>query len=198
MIFGDTPRQLGDSIFDQLDTGADGKPSFNRATTNDALREIGAWNLGAKSTLWEDLDLLSGFRVESIRIESNNDPFIGEERFGAPEIFPSRYLFFDRLDNPARGEVSSPPPPGTTFNDQLLGIDVPVDPVTGLVDLNDAASIESFVNGKIDEIHVLPAVGLTFRPLKGLALRAAWSQTIARPSFARWASTSPSSPPPTT
>ena len=183
VIFGDTPQQLGDAIFGDLDRGPDGKPSFNRETANAALREIGAWNLGSKTTLWEDLDLLAGFRVESIRIESNNDPFIGEDRFGAPEIFPSRYLFFDRLDNQARGEVSSPPPPGTTFNDQLLGIDVPVDPVTGLVDLTDEASIASFVNGKIDEIHVLPAVGLTYRPLEGLALRAAYSQTVARPSF---------------
>ncbi len=183
VIFGDTPQQLGDSIFAELDQGPDGEPSFNRATANDAMRQIGAWNLGSKTTLWDDLDLLSGFRVESILIESNNDPFIGEDRFGAPEIFPSRYLFFDRLDNPARGEVSAPPPTGTTFNDQLLGIDVPVDPVTGLVDLNDAASIEEFVNGKINELHVLPAVGFTYRPLEGLALRGAYSQTIARPSF---------------
>ena len=29
----------------------------------------------------------------------------------------------------------------------------------------------------------LPSVGLTYRPLEGLALRAAWSQTVARPSF---------------
>jgi hypothetical protein len=49
--------------------------------------------------------------------------------------------------------------------------------------LTDTASIEAFVDGKIDEIHVLPAVGLTYRPLEGLALRAAYSQTIARPSF---------------
>ena len=30
---------------------------------------------------------------------------------------------------------------------------------------------------------MLPAVGLTYRPLEGLALRAAYSQTVARPSF---------------
>jgi len=183
VIFGDTPEQLGGSIFDALDRGADGEPSFNRQTTNSALRQIGAWNLGSKATLWQEFDLLGGLRVESIKIESNNDPFIGEDRFGAPEIFPSRYLFFDRLDNPARGEVSSPPPPDTTFNDQLLGIDVPIDPVTGLVDLDDAATIDSFVNGKIDEIHTLPAFGFSYRPLPGLALRGAYSQTVARPSF---------------
>jgi outer membrane receptor protein involved in Fe transport len=51
------------------------------------------------------------------------------------------------------------------------------------VDLVNRAEIEQFVNGEIDEEKVLPSVGATYRPLEGLALRAAWSRTVARPSF---------------
>ena len=59
----------------------------------------------------------------------------------------------------------------------------PAGAVAHRFDLDDEASIAAFVNGKIDEIHVLPAMGFTYRPLEGLALRGAWSQTVARPSF---------------
>ena len=86
-----------------------GRPvSVTRETTNQSEREIEAWDFGTKATLWNDIDLLSGFRYEKIHITSNNGPFTGEDRFGAPAAFPETYLFFDRLDNPARGEVSRP------------------------------------------------------------------------------------------
>ena len=39
------------------------------------------------------------------------------------------------------GEVRNPIRQGTVFNDQILGIDVPIDPETGLVDLLDRESI---------------------------------------------------------
>jgi TonB-dependent receptor len=189
VVFGDTPAELAESVGEQLDRTVDeeGEPgplSGLRDTTNESSREIEAWHLGSKATLFQQLDLLAGFRIESTFIESLNDAFTGEDSpFGGPEMFPTRYLFFDRLDNPARFEVGAPPPPGTTFNDQVLGIDVPVDPDTGLVDLVDRAQIESFVNGEIDESHFLPSLGLTWRPIEGLALRGAWSETVARPSF---------------
>jgi outer membrane receptor protein involved in Fe transport len=178
-ILGPDPLTLGKSIDETLDPDAG-----IRETTNESSREIQAWHLGGKATLYEQVDVLAGFRLESIFIESLNDAFTGEDSpFGGPETFPSRYLFFDRLDNPARGEVVAPPPDGTTYNDQVLGIDVPVDPATGLVDLVDAAEIESLVNGRIDETHLLPAFGLAWRPIDGLALRGAFSETVARPSF---------------
>lgn len=183
VIYGDTQQDLGQNIFDQLDRQADGKLSATREGTNESKREIDAWSLGLKSTLWQDFDVLGGFRLERIFIESINDPFTGEVRFGAPAAFPEAYLFFDRLDNPARGEVSFAPPPGTFFNDQLLGIKVPIDPTTGFVDLLDEQSIRSLTDGEIDETKLLPSLGLTYRPLEGLNLRAAWSQTVARPSF---------------
>jgi TonB-dependent receptor len=189
-ILGDTPLELAQSVGEQLDRttgeaeGERGPLSGLRETSNESSREIQAWHLGSKATLFEQVDLLAGFRLESIFIESLNDAFTGEDSpFGGPEIFPTRYLFFDRLDNPARGEVVAPPPPDTTYNDQVLGIGVPVDPATGLVDLLDRAQIESFVNGEIDETKFLPSLGLTYRPLEGLALRGAWSETVARPSF---------------
>lgn len=180
---GATPQQLGPAIAGGLDrTGDDFSGTI--PTSNESAREIFAWNLGFKATLWEDLDLLAGLRREQITIESRNTPFTRELAFdGSPGTFPSKYLLFDRLDNVATGETPSPPPPGTTFNDQLLGLDVPVDPLTGLVDLADRQAIEALVNGKIDETHTLPSAGLTYRPIDGLNLRAAYSKTIARPSF---------------
>jgi TonB-dependent receptor len=183
-ILADTPEGLGEAIFQQLDRNLNGELAGLRNTANEATREIQAGHFGLKAVLWEDLDLLGGLRFESVFIDSRNDAFTGELALdGTPAIFPTKYLFFDRLDNPARNEVSAPPPPGTTFNDQLLGIEVPVDPATGLVDLVDRAAIESIVNGEIDETLLLPAVGIAYRPLEGLSLRGAWSRTTARPSF---------------
>ncbi len=183
-ISGETPQDLGESILDDLDRNADDDPSGLRETTNDSSREIKAWSLGTKTTLWEQLDLLAGFRLENIFIESRNDPFTGEDALdGSPGIFPTKYLFFDRLDNPARNEVSQPPRAGTVFNDQILGIDVPVDPVTGLVDLTDQSALDEFVNGEIDQNFFLPSLGFAVRPIEGLSVRGAFSQTVARPSF---------------
>jgi len=177
-IPGNSLEDLGSDLFDALDSG-----SGFREATNQSSRKVQAWSASGKATLWERLDLLAGLRIEDIFIESLNDPFTGETIFGAPAIFPSAYLLFDRLDNPGRGEISSTLPPGTSFNDELLGIAVPIDPDTGLVDLTDRAAIESLVNGEIDEKLYLPSLGLTWRPIEGLNLRAAWSRTSARPSF---------------
>jgi outer membrane receptor protein involved in Fe transport len=51
------------------------------------------------------------------------------------------------------------------------------------VDLLDRAQIESVINGKIDELHLLPTAGFAYRPLPGVSWKASWSQTVARPSF---------------
>ncbi|MDJ0866340.1 MAG: carboxypeptidase regulatory-like domain-containing protein, partial [Myxococcota bacterium] len=134
-IFGDDPEQLGDVLFETLDEGEDGRPRPTRDMLNDSKREITAWSFGGKATLWDKLDLLGGLRTEKIEISSNNDAFTGDDRFGAPDTYPTRYLFFDRRDNPTRaGEVKRPRPPGTTFNDELLGIDVPIDTSTTACD----------------------------------------------------------------
>ena len=73
---------MGRAIVGTLDK-TDGAPSFLRKNRNEARREIGAVSLGAKTILWEDLDLLGGVRLESILIESLNQPFTGDLRFGA-------------------------------------------------------------------------------------------------------------------
>ena len=39
------------------------------------------------------------------------------------------------------------------------------------------------MNGEIDETKLLPSLGFTYRPIEGLNLRGAYSQTVARPSF---------------
>jgi TonB-dependent receptor len=62
-------------------------------------------------------------------------------------------------------------------------VEVPVDPVTGYVDLLDRAAIEQLINGVIDETKILPSFGMNVRPIDGLSLRGAYSRTVARPSF---------------
>jgi outer membrane receptor protein involved in Fe transport len=183
-ISGASPQELGKSILDELDTTASGDLSGLRDTTSDASREIKAWSLGSKATFWDRVDLLAGFRLENISISSINDPFTGEDAFdGSPSIFPTKYLFFDRLDNPDRNEIPSPPPPGTVFNDEILGIDVPVDPTTGLVDLITEGDIRNLIDGEIDQNFFLPSLGFAYRPIEGLSVRGAFSRTVARPSF---------------
>ncbi len=182
-ILGATPFDLGYAIPAQLTRGANGDFAGLRTSQSGAHRKISAFGFALKGSLWEKLDLFGGIRRERVHILSSNDPFTGEFAFdGSPSIFPTKYLMFDRLDNPARGEVGVPPPPGTTFNDQLLGIET-VASSSGLVDLVDRAAIESLVNGDIDEVRVLPSAGLNYKPVDGLSLRLAYSQTAARPSF---------------
>ena len=185
VFLGDTANQLGHFTFDDLRRDPSGDYTSLRKTTNDSKREITAGYLGSKATLWDRVDVLGGLRLEHIVIESNNDPFIGEISpiNGAPTIFPTSFLMFERLDNPALGEVRTAPLPGTAFNDQLLGIQVPVNPATGTVDLLTRDAIESLIDGKIDETRLLPSASFAYRPLDGLAFRGAFSQTVARPSF---------------
>ncbi len=193
-IIADTPLELGLRVPEALATTSEGVLQGLRDTVNHSTRDILATHLGLTTTFFEDVDLLTGVRFENIQIKSKNDPFTGELAFDdSPAIFPSKYLLFDRLDNPTRSEVLSTPPAGTTFNDQLVGIAVPVDFATtncdprgetrGCVDLPTGADIEALVNGEIDDSKVLPAVGLTYRPIEGMAVRGAWSRTVARPSF---------------
>jgi len=45
------------------------------------------------------------------------------------------------------------------------------------------AALDSLVNGTIDERHWLPSAAFAWRPLGGMSVRGAYSQTVARPSF---------------
>ncbi|MGH0035580.1 MAG: TonB-dependent receptor domain-containing protein [Myxococcota bacterium] len=198
-ITAPTLGELGSSLFDSLDADPEtGLLQGSRDTTNDSKREVTAGHVSARLTLFEDFDLLGGVRIEEIDIESNNDAFTGETRGdGVPSTFPTQYLFWDRPDNPTRGETTSafPPASDTVFNDQILGIDVPIDTSTdvcdppdtgerrGCVDLLSAEEIDSFINGEIRETRYLPAAGFTYRPIDGMSIRGAYSQTVARPSF---------------
>jgi outer membrane receptor protein involved in Fe transport len=187
-IAGATMEALGERIFSDINGG------FNRLSTNESKREIKASNAGLKATLWDQLDLLGGVRVEDIFIQSLNQPFTGGiTAYGGPQTFPDTYIFFDRLDNPHLGEVNAYSPTAT-YNDQLLGIDVPLAPCQArdgsipnpaqlCVDLPDRSTTESLINGTIDELKLLPAAGFAWRPLDGMAVRGAWSRTVARPSF---------------
>lgn len=186
-IPGDTPQDLGNTLFEALDqSAATGAVSGLRDATSQGDRKIRAYYFDAKATLFERVDLLGGVRLEHIRIASNNDPFTGATlpSDGSPVIFPSKYVLFDRQDNPANGEfVPVTRPDNFTFNDQLLGINVPIDPKTGFVDLLDEQSIRALVNGLIDEYYAFPSAGFTIRPIEGFNFRGAFSETVARPSF---------------
>jgi TonB-dependent receptor len=225
-----TPFALGALIFgpDGLtrDYTEGGKLQGLRETTNEALREVAAWYGEAKFTFWDDLDVLGGLRIESLKLTSDNNAFTNELNpltgeyavtvDGTRPIYPSKYLFFDRLDNPypedpLKEELTvaqlNQQTNQTAFNDQLIGFPVRPDFSTsalnpdgltnctprprdgsfignrGCVDLNTTAKIESALNQEIDRIFYLPSVALAFRPTPDMVLRAAYSQTVARPSF---------------
>jgi len=188
-------QDLGPIVFDPdrggLAVDSEGLLEGLSQTSNESSREIDAWHVGAKLTLWERLDLSGGIRIEDILIESNNDPFIPDDpatpfdesiRLGGPRTFPSRFLFFDRIDSPGEGIPAGTDASEITFNDEILGIDVPVEP-DGTVNFSSRKALESVVNGRIDETKVLPSLGFNLRPREGLSLRGAWSKTEARPSF---------------
>ena len=196
-VWGDTLQQVGGRIFSKstLVHKPDGTFDSVRTTASDATREIEALHSGAKATLWDDFDVLGGVRLEKIQIESKNDPFTGGTSFDqSPLIFPTKYLFFDRLDNPIREGFHRTGP----FNDQILNIHVPVGPCRDqagdpipegqpgsgkCVDLISGDEIRSLIDGKIDENKVLPSAGINYRPFDWLTLRGAYSQSVARPSF---------------
>ena len=91
--------------------------------------------------------------------------------------------------------------PNATYNDQLLGIDVPLGSVSATRRKRSEShtpvrrSLESdwirptarrssrSSTARSTSGSILPAAGLAYRPLEGLSLRGAWSQTVARPSF---------------
>lgn len=201
---GDDPLSLGDEVFNDL-SFENGTLSGLRQTSSSASREIDAWHLRGKFELWEKLDVLGGVRNEGILITSDNDPFVRDPSTGdlvtfqgGPQTFPSRYLFFDRIDNPfarpggTETPTGTPPPADFVFNDQIIGVPQTPGPCDGddgsfgslsCVDFFDEASLSPLFDGRIDERYWLPAVGLNFRPIEGLTLRGAWSKTVARPSF---------------
>jgi outer membrane receptor protein involved in Fe transport len=154
--------------------------------------------LQGKFTLWDDLDLIGGVRLENLRIETNNSPFSGECTDGnltvsgtngycppgfLPLIIPGRYLYIDRLDNPANPFFAEgEPPPDFPFNDLILGLKLKTD-ANGKVDILNRADVIRSVNGEIDEFKALPVATVAYRPVEGLTLRGSYSQTVARPSF---------------
>lgn len=201
-IQGRTIEEMGARIFRGI--GLD-QPLDPR--TSESEREILAGHVGGKATLFDDLDLLAGVRLEQLRITSTNDPFVGLCSDNTPSvgdacpagayplIFPNAYVLFDRLDNPNIVEESVFARLGVVNNSDIVGIAVTPDPSTGFVDYRDAARIRGVVNGEIDEFYTLPTVGLTYRfaalsrtrdwlrLLEDLTFRGAFSQTVARPSF---------------
>lgn len=191
VAIGRTFAEVGTNANLALQRDANGEVVGLQNAENDSERKVKAISFDTKLTFWDDFDVFGGVRIETLKLTSNNDATAFDRNgqplitFGSPEIYPSRYLFFDRQDNPTPqpfGPGEASPVPGTTFNDQILGIDVPVDPETGYVDIT-GNTLDTLINGEIDEKFYLPAFALTYRPAPGMRLRAAYSQTVARPSF---------------
>ncbi|MCI0633036.1 MAG: TonB-dependent receptor [Actinobacteria bacterium] len=198
LVEGPAESQLGPNVF-----GAYGLGDL-RTSESEFERDITAGALSLKGTFWEDWDLVGGVRLEDIDIVSENRPFTGRcinargqpavgpdpSRSGRgcppgylPEIFPTRYLYLDRQDNPSNPFFIEDPrfaPFGQ--HDQILGIALPVN-ANGFVDQLSADDLFDVLTGEIDEFTVLPSVAGAYRPIEGMALRAAYSETMARPSF---------------
>lgn len=180
VVNGDTLREAGENVFPALIAGEESRFAGDKLSTNDGAREIQAYHLDLKLTLFDDVDLLAGLRREEIEITTEADALVGLLD-GRAETFPTRYLLFDRLDNPD-SPIEGGAPTGSIFNDQLLNITVPADPVTGIVDIG-SEELPSLLNAAIDETRTLPSFGITYRPIEGMTLRTAYSKTVARPSF---------------
>jgi TonB-dependent receptor len=198
VIWGDNLSQVGQRVFSTaLLRNPDGTFASTKTTTSEATREVQALHIDGKATFWDDVDVLGGVRLEWLQIESKNDPFqrnLFSFDGSGNEIFPTKYLMFDRLDNIVREGFNLPPP----YNDQILGIKVPIGPCRDqagnpipagqfgagqCVDLINEGEVRSLIDGKIDEKYALPAAGLNYRPFRWMTLRGAYSESYARPSF---------------
>ncbi len=198
LVEGPTESQLGPNVF-----GAYGLGDL-RLSESEFEREITAGAFSLKGTFWDDIDLIGGLRLEQIKIVSENRPFtplcrppsgqpggvFDPSRSGRgcppgylPEIFPGRYLYLDRQDNPSNPFLVEDPlfaPFG--HHDQILGIDLPVN-ANGFVDQLTPDDLFNVLTGEINEFEIFPSVTGAYRPIDGMTLRAAYSQTSARPSF---------------
>ena len=188
-VTGATPTEMGRRIFEGA--GLDGQTAEQ---SSDTRREIFAYDAEMKLTAFDRLDVIGGVRIESMRIVTENDPFVGTcgnqpvnpdgtcpgDPNGLEDLFPGRFLYLDRLDNPnAPGEFVLDEIP----NDEVIGFPVVPDPVTGFVDCNTRECIERSLRGEINDTWFLPAVSAAYRPFDGWVFRASYSQTVARPSF---------------
>lgn len=202
VCFGETPELVADYQFGHLTLREDGQVAGLTLQTNESRREIDAWYIKGKWTGWDRFDIQGSLRREKLVLETINDPFqrnaAGEITFdsGGPQIFPGRYVYLDRFDNPANpfeaGLTPNPDQPPPTFDDEILGIELPTDE-NGFVDylcdglVGEAcpgvARLRALLSNRIEDKFTFPSVGLGWRPLEGLSLRGAWSRTIARPSF---------------
>lgn len=182
VVSDSTLQGLGSGLISSIDFS-----TGNRLGSNRSRREVASGYLSFKATLWDDLDLLGGLRLEKIDFLSENNPLTGQQVLGRPGAFPTAYLFFDRRDNPnplsAGGEAIIASAEQAPFNDQVLGLNPQINPATGFVDLLTPEQILQAARGEIDELKVLPSVNLAYRPIEGVTLRLAYSETVARPSF---------------
>ncbi len=164
VITGGTEQALGQAVLDELNKDGSGEFAGLRNSTNDSLREIKAVHFNSKLTLNKNIDLLGSFRVEDLLIQSNNDPFYDSGLPGKGSMFPNRFVLERILQLPV-GTFGDPFTEGSPF------------PIA------DLPFYQSLVNGQIDETKFLPSLGATYRPMEGMSVRVAWSQTVARPSF---------------
>ncbi len=190
-VTGSTPNEMGRRIFAGAQLG-----DQLTAQSSDTKREIFAYDAEMKLTAFDRLDVIGGVRIESMRIVTENDPFTGycgadlvtedglcpNDPTALPDIFPGRFLYLDRLDNPD-APLEFVLDDGFPPNDEIIGYPVTPDPVTGFVDCNTRECIEAALRGEINDTWFLPAVSAAYRPIDGWVLRFGYSQTVARPSF---------------
>lgn len=173
-VIGVSARDLGDEVAQKI---ANLNPASGfRNNTNDSEREIEAVYFNGKLTFLEKFDFLYGTRFESIRLTSENNPFEEDESNGTFSMFPRQFVLGRIIDSddPLLNLPNTLPNPDGSFGGG-----------TGTVSFDEATrdKLSDFVNGEIDEEKVLPSLGFAYRPVDGLSLRVAWSETVARPSF---------------
>ena len=94
-VLGGTQKQVGANVAPSLIRDAGGSFGGDRPTTSEGDREIRAWNLSAKATWRDQLDLLGGVRREKIEITSDNDASgRGPRTLWCPGHFPDAVSVF--------------------------------------------------------------------------------------------------------
>jgi TonB-dependent receptor len=199
-VEGPGEGQLGPNVYYGYGLNDLGVPG-----TSDFERQIIAGYFDAKFTFFDDVDVIAGVRLEQIDISSINRPFTGQcipprgspgvpddpTRTGLgcppgylPNTYPQRYLYLDRFDNP--NNPYTPEDPSFVRlgvpNDVILGIELPRQP-NGFVDVLTPAELLDLLSGEIDEFKPLPMASIAYRPVEGVTIRGAYSETVSRPSF---------------
>jgi outer membrane receptor protein involved in Fe transport len=158
--FGDLSQRGGfQSLGESARNGLGAFPDLGGGVDPLALatgeRDMDAFYLNAKFTMFENFDFFWGLRFEQVNMTTSTNVADGSDFFNS-----------DLLRDASSGAT----PTNAQINTQILGI-------------NGSQPLPTDFIGEIDEDVALPSLGITYRPSEGARLSLAYSETLVRPSF---------------